>query len=279
MNSDNFFSIGHTHKVCEDFALSSHSFLNGEEHLGSAFAIVCDGCSSSADVDIGARLLAISARDYSPYALGRDDVDAEFIGTSIVNKAYHALSTFVSLNPSALDATLLMACVNNGKARVMAFGDGVIVHKSGSGTTIYHIDYAGFKRSDPASKISAPFYLSYTLRRSRTEGYAQEMAMEKTIETTKDGVTTTEKVHYADPFELKFDVASGDTISVISDGINSFNGPDGMPLNYLDVVPEFIGFKQLNGVFVERRMNMFKRKCAKDGITHDDDISVATIIV
>ncbi len=52
MNTDCFYSIGHSHKVCEDYALS------GTIGDTLAYAVVCDGCSSSKQVDVGARLLA-----------------------------------------------------------------------------------------------------------------------------------------------------------------------------------------------------------------------------
>ena len=54
-NADAFFSIGKTHMVCEDYARA------GTQQNGLPYALVCDGCSSSPDTDIGARLLGMAA--------------------------------------------------------------------------------------------------------------------------------------------------------------------------------------------------------------------------
>ncbi|MCA9708502.1 MAG: hypothetical protein KDK70_21815, partial [Myxococcales bacterium] len=56
MYVDAWFAIGDTHVVCEDFACAGHT------EAGAGFAVVCDGCSSSPQTDVGARLLAAAAR-------------------------------------------------------------------------------------------------------------------------------------------------------------------------------------------------------------------------
>ena len=73
-------------------------------------------------------------------------------------------------------------------------------------------------------------------------------------------------------------VEEGDIIAVVSDGINSFRNENGN-ISYIDLVDEFIGFKNTIGEFAKRRINAFKRKCLKENITHSDDISIATIII
>lgn len=47
--------IGHDHTVCEDYALA-------DTFLDTAYAVVCDGCSASPEVDFGARCMAMSAK-------------------------------------------------------------------------------------------------------------------------------------------------------------------------------------------------------------------------
>ena len=56
--TDAFFSIGKTHMVCQDYARS------GTTRAGHPYAIVCDGCSSSPDTDLGSRFLAMSFASY-----------------------------------------------------------------------------------------------------------------------------------------------------------------------------------------------------------------------
>ena len=55
MNANSTFSIGKNHIVCEDYALAYTGPI-------ITYAIVSDGCSSSPDVDFGARCLAMSAK-------------------------------------------------------------------------------------------------------------------------------------------------------------------------------------------------------------------------
>ena len=53
-NLDWYFTIAKQHVVCEDYALT------GWEPV--PYTIVCDGCSSSEHTDVGARVLAWSAK-------------------------------------------------------------------------------------------------------------------------------------------------------------------------------------------------------------------------
>ncbi len=53
-NLDSFFSMAKQHAVCQDYAIGGM--------LPSPFLVLCDGCSSSNNSDVGARILAISAR-------------------------------------------------------------------------------------------------------------------------------------------------------------------------------------------------------------------------
>lgn len=81
-----------------------------------------------------------------------------------------------------------------------------------------------------------------------------------------------------DPIIFSTQMEEGETISVISDGINSFRKANNDPIPWNELVDEFTGFKTLEGEFALRRIAAFKRKCLKEGITHSDDISIASII-
>ncbi len=270
MHADHFFSIGHTHQLCQDYALSG--CLNGD-----AYAIVCDGCSGSVGVDIGARLLALSARDNMHMT---KEPSASAFGIACIAKAYEALNVFNTFHVRALDSTLIMALATSNTARVIAFGDGVIVHKSPAerSITMYHIDYSGHAKNEPDTKVSAPFYLSYKLGLAESAYDSKFVTVKKVTRHTDAGVTHT-LTPLKEPTDLLLWTLPGDTISIMSDGVNSFKGPDGLPLDYTDIVKEFVGFKQISGTFVQRRMNAYARFYAKNGITHDDDISIAAIAI
>jgi hypothetical protein len=57
-NADSYFSIGSTHRVCQDYA--AHK---------AGFAVLSDGCSSAPDTDIGARLLCRNALLQEPVSM------------------------------------------------------------------------------------------------------------------------------------------------------------------------------------------------------------------
>ncbi len=260
MNSDRTLWIGKDHVICEDYALS------GKSPCGVAtYAIVCDGCSASTDVDVGARLLAMAARENIMWDFMRDNVST--FGLTTINNAYEVLKRFPMVRIQCLDSTLFIAYVQNKRLTVFGFGDGVIVHKNKLRTDLIHIQLSS----------GAPDYLSYHLEQGRMEAYGKEFKdSKKVVWTNYDGIHDYKPFT---PFVLQRDVEEGDVIAVISDGINSFRKADYTPIPWQDLIEEFTGFKNFEGEFVQRRIGAFKRKCLKDGITHSDDISVAAILV
>ena len=264
MITDHHYEIGHKHKVCEDYATSGM--------LDSlAFAIVSDGCSASTDVDFGCRAMAFAAKD--ALLNGMAFAPAKDLGEFIIQRAAKNSFAFSSLHPKALDATLLMALVNDDQVRLLIYGDGVAVIRKTSGYEVVHVEYG----------TPAPFYLSYQLDKDRLKEYEGSMDVPKEVTTTvsSGGLTETKpsRVPYANPVEIIYPRQDVTMISVISDGINSFREGDDAPISYKDVVDEFTVYKSVAGVFQSRRMLFFKGVCQKLQRTHYDDISVATIIV
>ncbi len=115
MNADHDFQIGKNHLVCQDYSLVSV----GETE---SFAILCDGCSASPDVDIGARALAIAARETF---LHQHDLTYEEFGERTILRAASLFDTFPSLHCQTMDATLLIASVNGNMLKAFIYGDGV----------------------------------------------------------------------------------------------------------------------------------------------------------
>lgn len=256
MNADSMFQIGKDHIVCEDYALA-------RVEAGLAYAIVCDGCSASPDVDFGARAMAHSAKRTLKISTV---YGSEKFGEITIRNAARVFDIFPYLHPQALDTTLLLAWVQDKKAYVYMYGDGVFIHKSKDRVDMVHINLTS----------GAPDYLSYHLDSDRMISYDKLVDNKKKVWTNMD-----EPCVYLpfDPYECEFPVEDGDIVAVISDGINSFRKSDDTSLDWKDLVGEFTGFKNFEGEFVQRRLSAFKRKCIKDGMTHGDDISIAAIVV
>lgn len=266
MNADHDFQIGKDHVVCEDYALSG-VFGN------LAYAVVCDGCSASPDVDFGARLLAVSARQL---LLSDGFISYEPFGKAAARKANIALEQFSFAHPQCLDATLLAAWVTDkvldtGKydMRACLYGDGVFVHKKKTGEVhTIHIDFTN----------NAPSYPSYYLDADRQYRYVAADGKKHIVEESNVGVVES-TVFPFQPVEVRAEVQEGDIIAVLSDGINSFRRSNNDSIPWKELLEEFTGYKNTNGVFARRRLAAFKRKCVVEGITHSDDISIGAIVV
>ena len=269
MNANHHFEIGKEHVICEDYALSDASST-------CAYAIVCDGCSSSPDVDFGARALALSAKR-SLLRINGGEMTADLFGKITIRNLEHIGDT-VPLHPQALDATLLMAFVKDKNFKAHMFGDGVFFHKTATTLRVVHVDFENNK----------PAYLSYYLDKLRLKEYEDTCMESKHIldislyTGTGEAKDAIEVENYVKPFEpVTFEglVEAGDIIGVMSDGVNSFKKGDGTEIPWNQMVEEFIDFKTTEGVFVHRRLSAMKRRLVKDQITHSDDISMAAIVV
>lgn len=269
MNTDSTFQIGKDHIVCEDYA------LNGNLQDRITFAIVCDGCSASPDVDFGARVLAMAARETLSYKLAIEDgifegvspvLTSDRFGQITINKARDICFPIRHLHPQALDATLLAAWVQNNTLSAYVYGDGVLVHRSKTGIKSVHIHLTS----------GAPDYLSYQLEPERMKGYGSLKDNYKEVWTSYNGIHDYKPFV---PFVYESPVEEGDVIAMISDGINSFRKSDSTPIEWTELVDEFTAYKTTEGQFVQRRIGAFKRKCLKEGITHSDDISIASIVI
>lgn len=273
MNADCDFRIGGSHDVCQDYATCG----TGDDF---AYAIVCDGCSSSPDVDFGARVLALAAREIIQEARVTP-MDPEVFAKRTVRRADLVSAIFRQIHPQFLDATLLIAWVDRGELTAMMFGDGMFFHRTGNGGTVRAVR-VDFKIPIDGNLEAAPDYPAYYLESLREQNY-RALGGDKTVEDcliTKEGSSGTLSVRKPfDPVIIKGPVMPGDVISLCSDGINSFRRANREAIPWQDMVNDYIDFKSLPGVFVKRRFNFLQKRCKKEGLYHYDDISLASIAV
>jgi hypothetical protein len=277
MNADHDYQIGKDHAVCEDYALSG-------VHGDFAYAVVCDGCSSGTDVDFGARMLALSARETLRIAKGTP-MPYEVFGKTTIRRADTVSAILPQVHPEFLDATLLLAWVQDGRLTAYLYGDGVFFHKTAKTLRAIHVD---FRIPMEGVVKPAPAYLSYHLEPQRRDNYKNlggtknviDTLMSRDMETGEWVESGTDKpMRPFDPVVIEAPVAAGDVIAVCSDGINSFRKQDDSEVDWRDVAEQFMGFKNFKGSFVRRRISAYLRDCHRDLTKHTDDVSVAAIVI
>ena len=278
LNADRYFYIGKTHDVCEDFAVAGS--IAYADPINYVYAILCDGCSSSKDTDIGARLLAkVAERLLLPYSSLTNEID------SAAKVCFD-----LNLNSSCLDATLLkVTAFDTGKHckwYASCIGDGTIIKiRNDNKIEITDIEY----------KSGAPYYLSYKLDREREKGYIKTYGLERTItkyifnqsltwESVSNPVIDTKGIPYIEDGYFDDSEEGYHTILTTSDGIHSFQEKiitDTSVVNHQmgieRILPELLDFKGYNGQFIARRMKRFMKDSAKWNWSNLDDLSMAGV--
>lgn len=260
-NADVAFTIGDTHTVCQDYGKAS------------AYAMaISDGCSSSPDTDLGARIMVMSALACYE-SLGFHDFadviayNAERALTGL-HQGIHGLGSKPSTK--CLDATLLALGFTHdisGKQslEVVCFGDGVIVVEFKDGRReVYVIDYA----------CNAPYYPSYKLDPDREKAYIEMSTGIGTIKRLDIAGDVGSPIEAKTHARLLYDPADLARVTLMTDGAMSFSSRDGSPVDHLSIINELTAFKSVEGPFVERRLNRGLKALAKRNLVQNDDLTV-----
>jgi len=282
VHADRYFEIGSTHTVCEDYALAG---TDG----GLSWAIVSDGCSSSINTDVGARLLSHIAKESLQYLHGMGKLfDQAFLANEfpmflrhyIIARALEVKSA-MRLDYEAFDATLLVAFASvpenaRGSWGVIAFGDGSVVLKAEDKIRRVRMHYDS----------NAPYYLSYGMSKDKNDMYHQAFGVDKSLNVLHDldwMPSDMESKDPCSPWSFKaFGQLDGDNVPeqviLFSDGVDSYESKDrSVPFNSDTATQSLIGYKSIAGEFVQRRMKAYRKECDKSGISHYDDVSCAAI--
>jgi len=268
MNSDCAFTIGSTHKICEDYARANDS-------NDMSVIILADGCSSSVDSDIGARILVKEAENVE-----QTKIDMSFSGLSYIANAT-AVSRSMKLDETALDATLLMARVEDGKYIIGCHGDGVTVVGYKNGRMLIR----------SVSFLTAyPQYLSYeanSQRKAIFESNSKGAKLESIYisENIDEDRVLSNSVSTTIPALFRDNIDDVSFIAIMSDGIHSFyeqvhtdTSIVNSSLDYVTVIKDLLSdIKGRKGCFVQRLFNRFKKSCDSKNWHHSDDLSLAMI--
>lgn len=282
MNTNAYFEIGSSHRVCEDYALAG-------TYNDMAYAIVSDGCSSSNDTDIGARLLATIAKGVLKYLRDRDLIgapDYNSIFRELVVRKCIEVKQSLGIPTDAFDATLLVSALYQNKIISLGWGDGYFIFVTNNNVKIiYDIHYSS----------GAPYYLSYEMSPSKKEAYkdiyGQGIVTVNNLIIASDGSVTqnianpSEKLFseslYKEAYapNMKFIILSSDGIGTYQDD-PKFPREDGSEKKTYDaseIIPQIAAYKNIAGEFVVRRMQRIKSDMDKNHIIHIDDVSCASL--
>ena len=117
MNTDKAINIGSRHSLCQDYVIARSD---------GPLIILSDGCSSSPDTDIGARLVVKAAEKIFTEE-GSDDVERLHQEAARLALGW---AGSIGLVAQSVDATLLSAHVSGAQLILACSGDGVIVLES-----------------------------------------------------------------------------------------------------------------------------------------------------
>lgn len=255
LKQDTYFRMGQAHKVCEDYA------LHGTQPF--PWLIVCDGCSASVDTDVGTRLLAWSTARHLQRCKSPPNYHA--FGKAVIEMA-HQHANQLGLNPSSLDATLLLAMQQDDCCRVLQYGDGHILLKDADGeVSLMSTEFKG----------NAPYYLSYWLTPENQQAYADSFPDPYILELHNGVSGETENLPYDEPLLFEFELADFPLIGIASDGLSAFIHVEQQKLVPAQQIAEVLmDFKNDHEDFVQRRINKSLIRLAQQGIVPLDDLSM-----
>ncbi len=260
--SDSHYAIGKGHLTCQDYA------LNGQDPV--PFAVIADGCSSSKDSDMGARLLSLAAKEYLSDHFSRTSAPPSYrkMGLMTALKA-QASGRALGIDDRALDATLLMAFVAGERGFAYVFGDGFVITRDRAGCwRTLRFEYSH----------NAPFYPSYLCTPARLCEYRSFSRGQK------KRVRDTDKRSQGD-FDcrsksvLVFAAHDIDLLAVVSDGLDSFvNRSDKIRIRAEDMATEILTSNTRSPGFIKRRTRRGLRNLAAKRVFPADDLSVGALV-
>lgn len=272
MNADSSFIIGATHAVCQDYAIARNTSVRR-----SPYVILSDGCSTSPETDIGARLLLKAVEQILNE---QDEVEPAALHEDAARLAL-SWAELIGIPVQSVDATLITAYVSSNELLVSCSGDGVIVVESPDGKLeAYAVSYPSGYPFYP-TYLHQPDRLAALMSNNRSTKevkYFHSPSLDEPLrlESTSSGDSVTQV--------FRFKTSGCKYVAIVSDGIHSFFRTDQTtvskrvePILMSAVLKELVSFKSLNGAFVARRVKKFIKDCRAKGWQHADDLSIAVV--
>jgi Protein phosphatase 2C len=269
MHIDTFIKQGTSHFMCEDYVKGDDTFL--------PTLVVADGCSSSPNTDVGARLITLEIIEEIINMGNAIPILKEDVLKYRLLRAEREYGHILGNNFLDATAIILKEDKINKYLSVQVIGDGNIFYIYDDHIGLINIKY----------ECNAPKYLSYYLHEERMKEYNKQFGDSK--------VTVSYKVKYSEkefiPLEtqeyLVRDLTIGSffkwfdpqvhTLIISTDGVESFTNKSGEVKSLEDIALEIMNFKGYQGEFLQRRMKRMLLDLKKNEFENTDDISLAAV--
>lgn len=304
-NTDWYLRQGIEHAITEDYVVTNdrHVVIDNDGRIkknipgpikGPAYAILCDGCSSSPYTDIGARGIAHHAKMYKKKNGNFGESSERWKFYIEMYEKFHNVAIGLGMPTQSSDATLLTAEIHNGQYQLSALGDGIFAGRTRTGDVVFtEINFPS----------NAPMYLRLIFDREAYKRYCEEFGRQIIIRHSKltasgdkyeivtelvEELTLPEKVvdgpYWFNSQPFLYTVESMEAVAILSDGASSFRQYDKTPTGTrITPVPveailwEIMSFKRYGGHFVQARCNKAFAKFEKLNWRNVDDFSIAVI--
>jgi hypothetical protein len=222
---------------------------------GNGYIIVADGCSSSPHSEVGAMLLAMTAKNtielgYWPSKFGE----------VIIGEAWE-IARRLGLPCEAMDATLIVGYSEGGTFRVLVYGDGTVWYKDGERFEIYSHETFGIINGEVKS---LPYYLSYRINVKRSNDFFMAKPESCINGKAKEFCT----VH-----EYSFGTCG--LIGISTDGISAITDDAANKITIGNALSKFLNFPVAEGAFLARRA---WATMSREKWTLNDDFGMAVAI-
>jgi len=271
IHSDIFLEIGSQHAVCEDYIIHGYDPFQ--------YIILSDGCSSSNNTEMGARILCHLAKQFLRYYKGEMPIDSKRMGQWIIHNA-EMTARQLGLTLNCLDATLIISYYYEDAKTfyTIIYGDGFVASVYKDYIALDEVSYSN----------NAPYYLSYKIDDERRELY-EEIYPTKLLShievsgtNMKDQIGTERGIHTLSPHEIEIKIEHDfEYLLIASDGLGSFvdnSEPIQKLMPPISVTSKLTQFKNTKGEFLKRRAKKQMKEYRGQKIDHFDDLSVGVFL-
>jgi len=279
LQTDHYFHIGKAHltggKPCQDYAIS-------QTFHGAAMAIICDGCSSGGQTDVGARLLALTTLTalQNHWLTNGQIVSEQTIPEIRLNQKIKLAAScqLLGLEPNDLLATCIYAYLEPQGGLIHVQGDGVVALKfNNQQILMYRYEW----------QDNRPYYPAYAENRLTDFIFAHGNDLQALrLKAEKwQSINNQHQLLQTDNYTLSQGlqgiflnldqnlIDQGlEYIAVFSDGVTQIDN-----VKWQDAVTDFLSFKNTKGEFAKRRMIRGISEMIKLNKGPLDDIAYAVI--